>query len=233
MDLDEDYSDCPVYEPYHQDVVNSAFSVSRWMCRLITVLGLIGNITSISVLVFKFKRRRRVFHNLLIVLAIFDASFVLMTLIKKEFPLTGKYNDLVMLFPYLIYPWTTYSFRMSIFMTVAIATERYLAVTHPDIHGKKLLGKTWPYVLAACLLSFLSASTKLLELEVVTDFDGQYQISPSALRLDTTYAIVTMLWETFLSGIVPFFMLCYMNTHIYIYVRRTNKLMAQQEGGKV
>ena len=75
---------------------------------------------------------RNAFNLLLIALAFFDSCYLfgsILEALRKHFDLTTKLH--LLLFPYLLYPGQMIVMTASVFMTVAIAMERYVAVHYP------------------------------------------------------------------------------------------------------
>ena len=75
---------------------------------------------------------RNAFNLLLIALAFFDSCYLFGSILesfRKHLELETKLH--ILLFPYLLYPGQMIMMTASIFMTVAIAMERYVAVHYP------------------------------------------------------------------------------------------------------
>ncbi len=75
---------------------------------------------------------RNSFNLLLIALICFDSWYLFGSILesfRKSFQLASEVHTL--LFPHLLYPAQAVSMSASIFMTVGIALERYIAVHYP------------------------------------------------------------------------------------------------------
>jgi hypothetical protein len=75
---------------------------------------------------------RNSFNLLLIALACFDSCYLFGSILesfRKSFDLATDVHTLM--FPYLLYPGQMMMMSASVFMTVAIAMERYVAVHYP------------------------------------------------------------------------------------------------------
>ena len=75
---------------------------------------------------------RNSFNLLLIALSFFDSCYLLGAILesfRKSFDLATDVH--MLLFPYLLFPGMIISMTASVFMTVAIAMERYVAVHYP------------------------------------------------------------------------------------------------------
>ena len=74
---------------------------------------------------------RNSFNFLLIALISMDSCFLFLCLFEGVRKIGYASNIQVLLFPHLLYPLTSIVFTASIYMTVAIAIERYIAVHYP------------------------------------------------------------------------------------------------------
>ena len=100
----------------------------------VAVPGLIMNLVAICVLLRSVSNRNN-FNPLIAILCIFDSAFLALEMVdvlRKYF--NAKSIVLMLLFPKFIYPLREIAFTSSIFMTVAIAYERYSAITFPFQH---------------------------------------------------------------------------------------------------
>ena len=100
-------------------------------CLQVGIPGIFGNLLSVFVLTLR--SMRNVFHTLLVVLAIVDSILIGFTImdysIVRGFDL--HFNLYGKIFPYFIYPVNNIVMTTSIFIVVAIAYERYVAVCKP------------------------------------------------------------------------------------------------------
>ncbi|TRY67647.1 hypothetical protein TCAL_15804, partial [Tigriopus californicus] len=141
MDLD-----CPEYGPYSDYYIQQVrFWVEGVIQTIVAIPGLIGNgisdkLTSFSCIpgniVFSLlltrKDLRNSFNLLLVALAFFDSCYIIgavLETLRTSFDLASDIH--LMLFPYLLYPGQNIAMTVSIFLIVAIAFERFLAVRNP------------------------------------------------------------------------------------------------------
>ena len=97
---------------------------------LVSTLGILGN--TLSGLILGSKGMRNSFNILLIALAVYDNTYLMGAILESLRKSFDAMSDLhVILFPYFLYPLHQTSMTGSIFMTVAIAFERYTAVFSP------------------------------------------------------------------------------------------------------
>ena len=114
-------------------------------CNIIlSVFGIIANILAICV--FSKKSFKSNFNNLLISLAVCDLLFLVVSIsesVRRTFQDREASNSTVggqltqihhQMFPYFLYPLHNILLSISIFMTVSISIERYLAIFHPLVY---------------------------------------------------------------------------------------------------
>ncbi|TRY64295.1 hypothetical protein TCAL_10256 [Tigriopus californicus] len=156
---------------------DSEFKVafSFWVEGVIQVIlagfGILGNILSCFVLTRK--EMRNSFNLLLVTLATFDTCYLIGAILESLRKSFHSASDVhILMFPYFLYPLYQTSMAGSIFMTVAIAFERYSAVHLPvnysqslnDAHAMKR--RLLKYIIPVCILSFLLNVPKFLEAEI-------------------------------------------------------------------
>ena len=197
---------------------------------------------------------RNAFNLLLVTLACFDSSYVSIVLerkyqaftqvntilvffqlfgsilesFRKEFKLVTDVH--ILLFPYLLWPFTQIVFTCSIFMTVAIAVERFIAVHYPinysqAMHEANALTKRIvKYVSAVTFLSIVFTITRFFEAKIVYESETDpmtnvtYQrpvLHPTELRTAPLYTAYFNWSRLIVLGIIPFVLLVYLNTMIY------------------
>ena len=91
---------------------------------------------------------RNSFNFLLIALICMDSCFLVMAIcesFRKGFALTSTLH--LVMFPYFLYPLLSIAVTASIYMTVAIALERYIAVHYPIDYSQVRAHKNVFYVL--------------------------------------------------------------------------------------
>lgn len=118
-------------------------SFSYWVggvgISCVAIPGLCLNLVAICVLIRSASHRKNNFHSLIASLCGFDSVFLSLDLIdsfRKYFNFEN--SILILLFPHVIYPVRNMAFTASIFMTVAIAYERYTAIKYPIQHYQLL-----------------------------------------------------------------------------------------------
>jgi len=211
------------------------FSMLMGVITIVTgTCGVLGN--SISVFVFMSKDMRNCFYNLMIALNISDSIhiiFAILDVIKTDFPETYKTFIHPDVFTFIHYPFYRISMCSSIYLIIAVAVERFIAVCKPH-HYREVQGKpsrVLLYILPAVLGAVIINITKFFEVtftEHCEDFthcgcepilSKYHTLTP--LRLNKNYIIYFHLWTwIFLTGILPFSVLALINSKIYFSIKR-------------
>ena len=121
--------DCPHYDDEDQYLLEIlSFVIGGVVQTIVAILGIFGNFLASYILCTR-KEMRNAFNLLLVTMACFD-SLYLFGSILESFRKPDVFNMATgthtVLFPYLLYPFTQFAFTASIFMTIAIALERYV-----------------------------------------------------------------------------------------------------------
>ncbi|XP_023345153.1 FMRFamide receptor [Eurytemora carolleeae] len=167
--------DCGMLSVNDRELINEC---SYWLEGILLtffgIFGIIGNI--ISVIILSRQSTSSSFNSLLIALEAFDTIFILFTImdysLARVFAWPWKHDSVVWLYliPRFSYPLNNTSYCCSIFVTVAIAWERYLAVCHPNHYRTMTLTystklRVFWYLVPVVLLSVLLNVPKFLETE--------------------------------------------------------------------
>jgi len=156
-------------------------------------------------------------------------------------------NAHIILFPYFLYPGQSLAMTGSIFIIVAIALERYIAVHNP-IDYKQCLNdsnamkkRVAKYLLPVIFGSILFNIPKFFEatyyLETVQDELGHNvtsaKLNITALRINPTYAIYVNWSQSLVLGFIPAAFLVYFNLKIYLDVRERERRKRPKEPAAV
>ena len=133
---------CPEFSEIDKTIVYMfRYWISGIVLVAVGVLGFILNITAIFLL--SSRAASKIFFNkLLISLFTFDSIYILMEIIDRigfRFGLSTQIH--ILMYPYLLRPLTKVSLTSSIFMTIAIAYERYVAIKRPILHRQSLTSR--------------------------------------------------------------------------------------------
>ena len=130
----------------------------------VAIPGLIMNFTA-TFMLLKSVSKTNNFNPLIASLCIFDSVFLLLHIIdvfRKYFNVEDKL--LVLLFPKMIYPVRNIGFTASIFMTVAIAYERYSAIKYPLQHHQSLRSRKFRRIVLFKYIFFVTCFAVLFNI---------------------------------------------------------------------
>lgn len=165
--------DCPIYGQNDEDFLEAfSFWVEGVLQTGFAILGIVGNI--VASLIISRREMRNSFNLMLVSLACFDSTYLFGSILesfRKDFDLQSDTH--VVLFPYLLYPLNQMAISASIFMTVAIAWERYIAVHYPLDYNQAMNDsnairkRLVKYVGPVLALAFIFNIVKFFEAKVV------------------------------------------------------------------
>jgi len=214
--------------------VNTAsFWLDGVMRSTVALIGILLNILFSYVL--SQKQLRNVFNSLLIALAVFDTFYLVFDMIdsfRRQYELVSEVH--VFLFPKFLYPFRTIMFCSSIFMTVSISLERYIAVTDPislhlEVRNDKeaQVKRFLRYLVPVLVLSIIVNIPKFFEATAnYNDSTKSLQIDVTSLRRNPDYIFYYIgITRIIVTLIVPFTMVIYLNAKTYkiIYIRRNHQ----------
>ena len=132
---------CPDVTDFQIDfLLASSFLLEGVVQICISLLGILGNVVSIFLLTRP--ELRSCFNQLLAVLATYDLLYLITMLLESLRRLGLESYPQILLFPYILHPFNSIAMTGSIFMTVGVATERYVAVYSPHEYHKILSDST-------------------------------------------------------------------------------------------
>ena len=170
---------------------------------IIAVLGIFGN--AIIIMVRIQMHWRNTFNKLLVALAFFDI-FTLVIFLAVTICKTSKMFHII--FPYFIWPFGNIAARGSVFMTVVIAYERFMAVRHPLSFNMGQRYRAVRYVTVVIIVDIILNVPKFFEFEP-DDCNGIRFTEMYVNQIYSTYNIV-------LSAVVP---PVYISVLIYLYAK--------------
>ena len=199
----------------------------------ISCLGIIGNLVSMFVLTRK--ALRNFFNQLLVVLSVYDIVYCFTMMLESLTKLGLDSAFLTLLFPHFLYPLGSISMTGSIYMTIVVGIERYIAVHEPTRrvpsqltmvakgscnHTKRLL----KYVVPTTIFCLLFNLPKFLESKLVSENKEVY-IEVTELRIATWYVTWYLNWANFIMlGAIPFSLISILNYKIHRVVKTQRRL---------
>merc|ERR1719234_1014897 len=179
------------------------------------------------------------FHQLLLALAVLDIIYVTTNIVDYSVVKVFQVHPTIYsyLFPYLWYPLHNILLSWTAYLTMGLATERYLAVCRPIFYRSLELtysckARVASYLLPSMFASILLNIPKFLEarLQVVewTDSDNitveAVWFNVTSLRIDPDYVLYYVHWTRLLcTGAIPFLYLFYINLRIYSRMRQNSQ----------
>ena len=231
---------CPTFnEPCYRQLDNIFnFWIGSVMHDTIGFTGILMNIVFCYVL--SRKELRTVFNCLLIALAIFDSLLLMLRIIetfRRQYQLTTQVH--IFLFPKVLYPLSSVTLCISIYMVVAISMERYIAVTRPiSLHlemenSKRAQVKRFlKYLLPVVLFSILFNIPKFFDVHSKhNDETERLEFHMTKFRLHPDYMIYYIgVAQLIVTVIIPFVTIIYLNasTYLIIYRRQKNQSVMNQ-----
>ena len=120
--------DCPDYDDEDRYLLEKvSFVIEGVVQTIVAILGIFGNFLASYILCTR-KEMRNAFNLLLVTMACFDSLYLFGSILesfRKPDVFNMATSTHTVLFPYLLYPFTQFGLTASIFMTIAIALERY------------------------------------------------------------------------------------------------------------
>lgn len=202
----------------------------------IGVFGIFGNI--ISMIILSRPQMKSSINYLLIGLARCDTVLIITSMLL--FGLPSIYSGTGYLFVYyyriypliapIIYPIGMISQTISVYLTLTVTLERFVAVCHP-LRARSLCtcGRARFYVVLIIVFSILYNITRFWEVTVRECVHNQYnvliyRVHPSNLRNNHLYISIYIHWMYLVfMYFIPFSFLAILNTAIYRQVRRANQ----------
>ena len=119
--------------PLSEEDVWAKFILEEISIPVVGTVGLLGNLAAIVVL--SHPDMKSTFHQSLITLAVFEIMFLLLVICDHALDISSQFY--ILMFPYFLYPLHNILLSTSIFMTVSISIERYLAIFHPLVYRNR------------------------------------------------------------------------------------------------
>ena len=220
----------------HIFVAHFALIVEGYGITIIAVCGMISNIAGIFYTLAK-SQRDKLFNMILSTLVTFDTVFLSCTLVSvldrffMPIPIINVWVGV-----YLLHPLVRISMAMSIFLTLALAQERFDAVNKPIQHRNSLHSaknrrhRLFKYLFIGIILSVVLNAPVFWEMDILYDnSDPPIPYSElSAFRQNPYYSLIYVNIIRLLAfGIVPISCLIYLNYRI-VKARNSTTVWAPQ-----
>jgi hypothetical protein len=211
-----------------QELANLNFILEGVSQCLVSCLGVLGN--TISIFLLLGRELRNSFTKLLAILAVFDLLYLVTMLLDSMSKLGLNIDLYISMFPWFFHPLNSISMMCSIYMTVGVAMERYIAVYHPLDYNRRQQDSTSSthhiaitFLCPLLVFAFIFNIPKFFEIEVISYQDGnttQQYLDVTDLRMNDQYVTWYINWARLIVlGIFPFATISYLNTKIYLAIR--------------
>ncbi|XP_059098618.1 FMRFamide peptide receptor frpr-18-like [Tigriopus californicus] len=169
MNFTEDDLDCPTFSEEDENTIEFfSFWVEGVANVVMAALGLVAN--TVSSLILCKEDMRNSFNFLLIALFFMDSCYLVGSIteaIRKSFNAATSLH--LYMFPYFLYPCLSIAMTCSVFMTVAVALERYIAVHYPIDYSQAINSpeacrrRLFKYVIPVVIMAVFVNAPKFFE----------------------------------------------------------------------
>ena len=218
------------------------------MLSVLGILGLIGNL--ISIFILSRPQMKGSTNCILLGLASTDSILILTSILMFGLPALASHSTMDVfiyytseVFPYitpLVYPVGLIAQSCSVYLTLLVTMERYVAVCSPlTARSVCTYGRARNCVLLIAVAALLYNIPRFLEVTWVSTFDevsglNRTEVTPTVLRQNPIYISIYITWMYLVvMYIVPFVSLAVLNLRIYIQIRHSQaeraKLTRQEQ----
>ena len=179
---------CPVVDYEIIGEINLWVNGVALLC--VAIVGLFLNFVAVHILATRNSLKNN-FNSLLISLFCFDSIYLLLQVVAGVQILLEKdkknYYIITILAPHLLWPMSSVTLTASIFMTVGIAHERYVAIKNPIKHRQSMgsarirRNRLLKYISLTILSSLAINAVKFFELELVWESESAMSKNDSDL----------------------------------------------------
>ena len=153
------------------DLFGLSFILGGVVKSIFCLFGLVGN--TISIILLLSTKLRNSFNKLLAILAVFDLIYLVTMMVDSLRDLGLQTSFQTLMFPHFLFPLNSIALMCSIYMTLIVALERYMAVYNPLDYNRRQQDSTAQryhlinYVGPLIIMALLFNLSKFFESEVV------------------------------------------------------------------
>ena len=205
-------------EEYSSLVQTSKFWIEGVLVTAVGIVGIGGNVLTIIVL-WRLRTNRN-FNNILIGLVITDTLLIANLIV--EMSVIGVFLAeeplwYILAYPYLLHPLRGFIQTGTIYMVLAVATERFKSVCHPLAQRQNYA----KFIVVAVVNSVTLELPRFFEFQPIHNHTDYWTTD---LMEDPAYIQFNSYWNELLAtGGIPLCCLIYMNTRIYLKIRASSK----------
>ena len=164
---------CPNFTTHEIGAINQAkYWVGGFSVCAVSFFGIVLNMTAVGVLLSSLSNRNN-FNHLIAMLFFIDSVYLILSMLTTlQIRLGLTHRNLIMMFPKFTYPVWSISLTLSIFLTVGIAHERYIAIKYPIIHRQRMRSAKYrritlmKYMVCVFLCAIIFNVPKFFEIEI-------------------------------------------------------------------
>ncbi|XP_023337723.1 FMRFamide receptor [Eurytemora carolleeae] len=200
---------------------------------ILALFGIVGNILCLFVFNQKKVELKPSFSNILKCLSVFDILFLVGMVLLYTVPRassTYRTNIEPVILPVLL-PLTQVTLTGSVYSVVAVAVERYYTICRPFKYNMMGECKGLPYIMIIIIFSFVYNINKFFELTTISKLveteagnHSVYVNEMTPLRKNATYTTVYILYNTCGMGILPIFLLTFLNNRIVRDMKQATRI---------
>ena len=198
--------------------------VDGYSVVFLALCGTFLNILGIVLTLINKGRRYIVFNILVLLLLVFDTIYILSeAIISSETHLLTYPKGYVWYYVYVVYPMRRFSMAASIFMTIALAHQRFCGVTRPILlrnvssSSRRGLRRILQYAFLVIAFALIVNAPMFWEVEIRHNDSDQStpSVEASALRENSIFSLVYVNgFRLLFLGIFPFASLVFLNYKI-------------------
>ncbi|KAJ8921439.1 hypothetical protein NQ315_003057 [Exocentrus adspersus] len=234
--MEENSSSLLLCAPETEPVIFYKFIVYGLLLNIIGVLGLLGNI--ITMIILSRPQMRSSINYLLIGLARIDTVLIITSILLFGLPGIYPYSGYLFTYYFLVFPHLMYfvfplamvAQTASVYLTLTVSLERYVAVCHP-LRARSLCtyGRARIYVVGIMIFSVMYNLPKLWEGSIAKHWHEELNMTvycpeQTSFRDDPLYKEIYIHWMYLICMyLLPFGCLAVLNACIYRQVLKANK----------
>ena len=164
---------CPNFTIQEKDTLNEAkYWVGGISVCVVSFFGIVLNMSAVCVLLSSLSNRNNFNHFIAMLFFIDSVYLILSMLTTLQIRLGLTHRNLILMFPKFTYPVWSISLTLSIFLTVGIAHERYIAIKYPIIHRQRMRSAKYrritlmKYTVSVLLCAIIFNLPKFFEIEI-------------------------------------------------------------------
>ena len=213
------------------NIIMDAFSIYALSIYIVASVGVLGNILILCVLMQK--HMQNTFNKLRAALAVYDLILLGSNLLAQSILLIDK-DTYGKVFSYFLWPIRNFTQTASMFMTVAIAIERFIAVKYPHKYKRNQQYRATKYVMSVTIPAMVFNLPKFNELQPDSsgndNWSKHWGYAPTSMFKHMGYTIYDdLIFKLLIAGLIPLTMLIFFYANIYVKLRENRLKLETSE----